>query len=264
MNDLDFVLDRLSKINNIFSDFILETNYIRNNNTISWPDYKPGSHKFLYAREYEYLLKLRQYSFLFSDKSFIQCYYNFGALDGKSMLKEVKLCYYPYPVLLKQSLNDYEDLFDNTEDDNLKQYYYDLYLCMSDEFGFNIHSQIDNAKINFEKKYGYNWEPDTLRGLLFDKIYKNTNYSHFRMDYDYAVTTHQKCELQFGAVKSIRFPIDRVLDPFLFFDLVFKSFLKDDYDNLIKYDYKKHFILGKRYSILIDNFKENNIFKTLK
>lgn len=152
MNNIAKTYDRLSIINKIFSEYILETNFIRKDSIISWPDYKPGSAKFLYAREYEYLLNNRQYSFLFTDNSFMQCYYSFGIENEETLLKEVKLCYYPYPVFLNNKIDDIEEMFDFTEDNNLKQFYFDLYLCMSEEFGFNIQNQIDSAKIHFEKK----------------------------------------------------------------------------------------------------------------
>ncbi|GAB3992022.1 hypothetical protein GCM10028807_24150 [Spirosoma daeguense] len=264
MNNINEALERLSAINNVFSEYILDTNFVRKTSVISWPDYKPGNSKFFYAREYEYLLNNRQYSFLFADRSFMQCYYCFGENGGASILKEVKLCYYPYPVFLKDTIGDYEDFFGESEDHNLRQFYYDLYLCISEEFGFNVQTQIDNAKEHFKNMYGYQWQEDNLRGLVFDKVYNNTNYSHIRMDYDYSVETHHKCELQFGAIKNIRFPVDRILDPFLFFDLIFRYFFKESYRDLINYKYLKNFLLGRNSSNVIENFKENNIHKTLK
>lgn len=83
------------------------------------------------------------------------------------------------------------------------------------------------------------------------------------MDYDYSVSTHHKCEFQFGAIKNIRLPLDRILDPFLFFDLIFRYFFKEEYNNLINYQYIKNFLIGKKDSLTINNFKEHNIYKTL-
>lgn len=264
MNNVDAVLNRLKVIESLFSRQILDSNLWSNEVSISWPKYEAINKKFIYAREYELILRKRQYSFLFSDNSLIQCYYLFDKPGKTANIKQIKLCYYPFPVHLKEKMEDYEYYFEEAEDDIIKQYYFDTYLCMSEEFGFNIDSQISSAKAHFKNKYGYSWEGNTFRGIMFDEVYEQTNFSHFRMDYDADVKTHHKCELQFGAIKNIRFPLDRILDPLLFFDIIFRSFFKDIYSSLITKNYEREFSFGKSKSTLIPGFMENNIYKTLK
>lgn len=259
MNSIEGIMHSFTEIDNVYSDFIVETNYARKNSCISWPDYTPGNYKFIYAREYEHLLKNRQYSYLLKDKSLVQCFYRYS----ENALIEAKLAYYPFPVPLKDIRDDFEFYFTETDDNNIQQYYYDLYICMSEEFGHKIDSHIDNAKKHFELKYGYSLDDDIIRSLFFDKIYENSNYSHFRIDYDSQVTTHHKCEIQFGGIKSLRLPMDRVIDPLLFWDLIIRFFFKNEYDALNNERYQSSFNRARNNHIIIEGFSERNIFKTL-
>lgn len=262
MNSIENVLDLLQEINNTYSSFIQESNFVRVDNNISWPNYRKGLNKSFYVRQYQELLSQRQYSFLLIDKSFIQIYFEF---DVASNIKTIKYSYYPYPIILNEKVDTIESYFDNYTDEAISQFYYDLLNVMSEEVGITLNDKEREETILFFKEtYGYQLAESDLRQIAFDKIYELTNYSHFRMDYDATVSTHHKCEFQFGAIKQIRLPIAKILTPFIFFDYVLRYFFKKNYSSLVSERvYKRNFLRQKRNCIPIANFKEHSFYKVI-
>ena len=116
----------------IFRSLIVSTNYSKlNDDEISWKNYKPGIFKTLYAKEYETLIRDKQYSFLLKNNGgLIQFFYQFK--DEK--LIKMKLCYYPYPIGLRETADDLENLMADYNDESIAEYYYDLYNLFSVQF----------------------------------------------------------------------------------------------------------------------------------
>ena len=54
--------------------------------------------------------------------------------------------------------------------------------------------------------------------------YRAKHWSHIRLDFDSKVDTHDPCHLQYSAVNSFRVPADKILSPFVFFDMILRGF----------------------------------------
>jgi hypothetical protein len=108
-----YVLQSLENLRNVYRS-ILQADYITEiNGSISWANYNPGIiRNSLYIQEYRKLLDDQQFSFLFSDNSFVQFYFNF---DDDGILKKAKLAYFPIPRNTKDSI---EQLYDDFGDAN--------------------------------------------------------------------------------------------------------------------------------------------------
>ncbi|MBP9188992.1 MAG: DUF2290 domain-containing protein [Chitinophagales bacterium] len=262
MNSIENVIVNLKTIEKIFSNFIQESNFIRVEDKITWPDFKSGINKSLYMRQYETLLNSRQYTFLLSNKSFIQLYFEF---TKEQQIKTIKYAYYPYPIILNEAEHELECYFDNQSDIIIGQFYFDLLQLMSEEMGVTLDDNQRKEAITFFKEtYNYELDDNFLREITFDKIYSLTNYSHFRMDFDSTVLTHHKCEFQFGSVKQLRLPISKILSPFIFVDYIFRYFFKNEYQSLIaSFNYKRNFISQKNECLNVLDFKEHNFFNII-
>lgn len=185
-------MDSLQKVDAVFSDIILTSNYCRNNNLATWSDYSPGIfNQILYVKEYEDLINNRQYSFLLKDKSFLQFYYQF---DSSGELIKAKLCYYPYPVGSKENSQEIEEYFQESDTSILESYY------------LGIHALQEVGIVT-------------------------SNNSHFRFDFDSNVTSHSTSHAQFGGLNNLRIPFKKIINPFLFFDFILKG-AYGDYDKI--------------------------------
>ena len=254
-------LESIKQIEELYSSLIIESNYIRNNNVITWPDFYNYGRKNLYAREYKNLLENRQYTFLFWDESFMQVYYEFNEAQA---VNEAKLCYYPFPVRLNENIKDIEEFFEQNQNELISRYYYDLWNIMGEEIGVKTTDNQRSDFIEYFNAKGYQFNPEDFQIEYFDEAYGLSNYSHFRMDYDANVMTHNKCEFQFGAIKSIRLPIDRILEPLIFFDFIVRYFFKDYYAQLTTFKYKKAYLVSKAKCSLVDIFRERSFFNTIR
>lgn len=261
MITIEKIVTDLEKIGSTYVKLLLDIpNFSVNENIISWNKYQPSIFKSLYFREYEQLLKQRQYSFLLADKSFVQFYYLF---DEVKLLK-AKLAYYPYPLLLKENVNDIEFYMDESTDKDLDEYYYDLWNLLSSEFNVRISDKTLLKELNLIQDKGIDLSEYAL--IKFENKYKMTNTSHIRIDFDSGVETHHKCEIQIGAVNYIRFPMEKLISPFSFFNFIVKNLsLKDKKFTLYseiqtKSNFDTDFSNSKRISMQIDNFDENNIY----
>ena len=139
----------ISLIKECYKDLILDTLVNSENDVISWKNYSPGVSKKMYAREFEDLKNNRQYSFLLKNKGFIQFYYDFR--NGK--LNKAKLAYYPYPVVLKESMENVEEYYDTTDDTVLGEYYFDLYKLTETKLGKRISDEELTEVKNFCEKF---------------------------------------------------------------------------------------------------------------
>ena len=129
---IEEILAELELIKTTFRAQILTSNFKQiTPNEISWENYRAGIFKNIYAKEYETIIRNRQYSFLLSeDKGCIQFYYLF---DNEEIVK-VKMAYYPYPVELNESKDEIENLVNDSNDEILMEYYYDLWNIFSHTF----------------------------------------------------------------------------------------------------------------------------------
>ena len=261
MITIDKILADLEKISSTYVKLLLDIpNFSATENLISWDKYQPSIFKSLYFREYEQLLKQRQFSFLLADKSFIQFYYLF---DSDKLIK-AKLAYYPYPLLLTEEVNDIEFYMDESSDKDLDEYYYDLWNLLSSEFNVPISDKSLLKELNLIQDKDIDLSEYAL--MKFENKYKITNSSHMRIDFDSNVETHHKCEIQIGAVNYIRFPMEKLISPFSFFDFIIRNLsLKDklftSYEEIqAKSNFMTDFNNSKRNSLLIENFIENNIY----
>lgn len=176
----------LEKISSLYKNKILTTNFCANASLVSWNNYIPLINKrYSYLWEYQYLLNERQYSFLLSDNSFFQFFYEF---DNAGAIKKAKLAYYPYPII-SSSAKKIEDLF---------AIYELLGLDISDESWIEMLRESDS---------------DIRIGRT----------SHFRMDFDLKADSHDKSHLQYSALNELRISSKVVLNPFVFIHSVFSA-----------------------------------------
>ncbi|MDR4953969.1 DUF2290 domain-containing protein [Chryseobacterium sp. ES2] len=257
---IDEILKLLDVIKDLHKDIIITNNFERiSEDIISWKNYKSGIYKNLYSKEYENIIKNRQYSYLLKDNlGCIQFYYEFKDQE----ISKIKMAYYPYPIKLKETGDDIESYLDEVYDETLLDYYYDIWEIFNHEFELNI-NDTELRKI-FEKSQslGNNESIENLLLAKFDHKYEHTNTSHLRIDYDSKVDTHNKCEIQIGAINDIRIPIDKIISPIIFFDFIIKNILrKNNYYTEIKEkgSYKKLLEFHRTLKIDIKDFKEQNI-----
>ena len=181
--DIVYINECLEKIDKIYSDILLTSNYCRCGSSISWNRYESGIYsKLLYAKEYEELVSRRQYSFLLKDKSFFQFYYDFVGHE----INKAKLCYYPYPIANQEDDIALEEYFCQSGTDILECYYFGL-------------------------------------KELRDIGVVSTNNSHFRLDFDSKVDSHCKSHAQYSGINELRIPFNHIVDPLLFFEFIIQS-----------------------------------------
>jgi hypothetical protein len=253
------ILKDLKLIEDTFRVKIITTNYSKlSDNEVSWVNYKSGIFRNIYAKEYESIIRNRQYSFLLADdKGCVQFYYFF---NGR-IIEKVKMAYYPYPVELNETRNDYENMLSDSNDEVLEEYYYDLWNIFNHNFELDIKDDELKKLVLDSVAYGNN---ESVENLLLAKLeykYKVTNTSHLRIDYDLKVKSHHKCEIQIGAINNIRLPMSKLISPFLFFEFIFKNIFKKEYATIIgKSAYKTQMSIVKKNSFEIKPFVESNIF----
>ncbi|OIV40666.1 DUF2290 domain-containing protein [Flavobacterium johnsoniae] len=256
---LSNIESELKLIENIFRELIITSNFKKiSDDIISWENYQTGIFKNIYSKEYEFIIKNRQYSFLLKkDKGCIQFYYFYE----NGIISKIKMAYYPYPVELREDKDQFESLVNDSEDEIISEYYFDLWNIFNHNFELNIND--DNLKklINDSIANGNDESVENLLLGTFEYKYKHTNTSHFRIDFDSKVASHHKCEIQIGAINNIRLPMDRIISPLFFFDFIIKNVFKKEYvDIKSKADYKTNFNNSKRNSLVINPFDELNIF----
>jgi hypothetical protein len=259
---IDDILNELETIKSTFRGKILTSNYKKiDSDVISWDDYKTGIYKNFYAKEYEFVVRNRQYSFLLSDdKGCVQFYYFFK----EDVLQKMRMAYYPYPIELNDAKDELEELYDDTNDKRLEEYYYDLWNIFTHNFELTVHDDDLKKLVLDSKLHGNNESVESLLLTKLDYKYKVTNSSHIRVDYDVDVDTHHKCEIQIGAVNYIRFPIKKIISPFIFFEFIFKNIFRVEFNDLIeKRDYPTKKAISKKKSTDITPFDEENIYITL-
>lgn len=256
---VDEIIGELEVIKKIFRKKIITSNYSKiDNNQVSWSNYKSGIYKNIYAKEYETIVRDRQYSFLLADdKGCIQFFYSFNG----DILEKVKMAFYPYPVELNETKDDIEELCNDSNDLTIMDYYYDLWNIYSHTFELTVNDDELKRLVADSVEHGNNESAESLLLSRLDYKYKNTNSSHIRVDYDSNVTSHHKCEIQIGAVNYIRFPMKKLISPFMFFEFIFKNVYKPEFDEICeKPEYKTKKSLSKKQSIDFPAFIEENIF----
>jgi len=142
-------------------------------------------------------------------------------------LTKYKLAFYPYPVLTVEDLSQVEYYYCNSYDETLCDFY---------------------------------------QNLLKEKSLKLTNTSHLRFDYDYAVTSHAKSELQIGAINNIRISSKVLIYPFVFVYFIIRNLFRKDqkYQDIIQSEkYKKVYDFSKNRSVTVKEFQESSIYLTL-
>lgn len=255
---IDDVIDNIKLAEKVFRSSILSTNYLKEVNVISWPNYTPGIFKSLYAKEYERIIQNRQYSFLLKENlGCIQFYFYFE----NQMLRKMRLCYYPYPVGINITSEDVENHLADYNDEIIGEYYYDLYNLFSHQFELKITDNALRDLVDKARQVG-NFEGDEnlILGRFEDK-YKFTNSSHIRIDYDDKVQSHHKCEIQMGGINNIRLPMEQIISPFTFCDFIIKNIDKTKHQTIVGGPaYESGLAVSKNKSVLIPSFEERNIF----
>jgi len=263
MMKIEQVLEELEKIKNTYRELIMTSNYNKVSDfEISWNAYIPGIYKNLYAKEYEILLQKRQYSFLLNDNlGFIQFYFKYSEEEN---FEKIKMAYYPYPLKLQEEKDDLQEYFDDSNDSSLQEYYFDLWNILNTQFLGTIEDKKLRKIISYLKEESDSELSDNeLIDQIFNHKYKITNSSHIRIDFNHQVESHHKCEIQIGAINDIRFPIDRIISPFVFFDFIMRNIDRKSYrqkfnDN----DFLQKLQFSKKRQVKIQNFIEKNIFIT--
>lgn len=255
---IDDVLENIKLAEKVFRPIILSTNYRKETSEISWPNYAPGIFKSLYAKEYERIIQNRQYSFLLKDNlGCIQFYFYYN----KDQLVKMRLCYYPYPVVINMGAEDIENHLADYNDEVIAEYYYDLYSLFTHQFELKI---TDDALKDLIEKARQAGNFDSNENLIlgkFENKYKFTNSSHIRIDYDVNVISHHKCEIQMGGINNIRLPMEQIISPFTFCDFIFKNIDSVRYQTIKAGSaYESSFVVSKAKSVTISLFEERNIF----
>lgn len=256
---IEEIFAELELIKTTFRAQILTSNYKQiTPNEISWENYRAGIFKNIYAKEYETIIRNRQYSFLLSeDKGCIQLYYLF---NNERIIK-VKMAYYPYPVELNESKDEIENLINDTNDEILMEYYYDLWNIFSHTFELSVNDEDLKKLVQDSILHGNNESIETLLLAKLDYKYKITNSSHIRVDYDANVQSHNKCEIQIGAINYIRLPLKKLISPFLFFEFIYKNIFKSEFQTLSdKAHYKTKKAIAIKKSLIIPDFEEQNLY----
>lgn len=192
--DIQAIERSLSDINSCFSKILLDTNYHKQENIFSWPNYLFGIFSSLsYVAEYQRLIDRKQYSFLLVDKSFFQFYFKF---DDKGQVVAAKLSYFPAPVEISGAVDELQDVAEQSGIDLIEEYYLGV----------------------------VDW---------LDRGIDVVNTSHLRMDYDPSARTHSQCHVQFGGINELRIPSRDLVNPFLFFDWICTSIVKRDIEDIV-------------------------------
>lgn len=264
--NINEVLQELEKIKKVYRELIITSNYKQIDTfEIGWDRYKPGIEKNLYAKEYEILLQNRQYSFLLNDRELIQFYFKY---ENETTCDKIKMAYYPYPIKLREDSYDMERYFDDSDDLLLQEYYLDLWNILNQEFGVPVKDeQLEKilSILKDESSIDQTIEPN-INDLIVQKFnykYEITNSSHIRIDYSRDVTSHHVCEIQIGAINNIRFPLDKIVSPFLFFDFIIKNIYRKSYPSMFKSSIiEQELNFARKKSYQITDFNEDNIFIT--
>lgn len=257
---LDSVYSNIEQTEKLFRSLIISTYYSKSNDEISWGNYIPGIFKNLYAKEYEMLIRNKQYSFLLKDnKGCIQLVYLFK--DNK--LAKMKLCYYPYPVVLRDTTDDIESNLADYNDEIIGEYYFDLFNIFSHQFELSLSDEKLKRLVTDSRALGnFESEESLILGRFEDK-YKFTNSSHLRIDYDSQVASHHKCEIQVGAINNIRLPMNKIIMPLTFCDFIFKNVFPGEYKSIKgKSSFLSTLTNSKALSLPINPFVEHNIFNS--
>lgn len=248
-------LNDINSIKKSFSEIIIDESIYSEDDIISWKNYASGISKKLYAKEYESLKDNRQYSLLLSNRGFVQFYYQFAG----DVLEKVKLAYYPYPVQLKESNDELEEYLSDTDDSLISEYYYDLWNLFQAELGKNIDDDDMNTLKPILEKIGQN-QTDILEAV-FNNKYHLTNTSHIRMDYDAKVTSHDKFEIQYSSINSLRIPLKKIISPFLFMDFIARCEFSTWYEkNKQKPSYIETYKLALSHSMEVEKFLHHNVY----
>ncbi|MFT3738502.1 MAG: hypothetical protein QM786_07070 [Breznakibacter sp.] len=249
----------LSDIDNIkrfFKEIIIDTLIQHTDTLISWSNYTAGIPKKMYSKEYENLKYNRQYSFLLKNNGFIQLFFEFNSTPE---LVKAKLAYYPYPIKLKENVEDLEDYYSTTDDFVLGEYYFDLWNLFQSELGKSSDDEEVKEIKDILDKIGVS-EHEVLEEK-FNKKYELTNTSHIRFDFDSKVTSHHKFEIQYASLNTLRIPLKQIISPLVFMDFISRHEFPDFYKDLIK---NNHYItaynIALKNSLIINGFKENNIY----
>lgn len=256
---IDRVCENIALTEKVFRSLIVTANYSKiSENTIGWSNYSSGVFKNLYAKEYELIIRNRQYTFLLTgNRGCIQLYFNFDKED----IQKVKMAYYPYPVGINADAQEYESYLYDTNDERIGEYYFDLWNMLNHQFELTLNDEELQKLIDRSKLKGNDETPENLILGKFESKYEFTNSSHIRVDYDAEVTTHHKCEIQIGAINHIRIPLRKLTTPFVFFDFVAKNLYPEQYNEIAaKQHFNTHFVISKKQSLTIDPFAEENIF----
>ncbi|GGD08824.1 hypothetical protein [Hyunsoonleella pacifica] len=259
---IDSVLSNIELTKNIFRKLIVTSNYKKTSeSTIGWDKYSSGIFKNLYAKEYESLIRNRQYSFLLKDDlGFIQFYYKWNKYN---VLEKLKMAYYPYPLRVRDDVGSIETYIDDSDDLVLEEYYYDLWNILNHNFELNVDDENLEKALKYAIKFGNTENKEQLILGRFESKYEFTNSSHLRIDYDSKVTSHHKTEIQIGAINDLRLPLNRIISPFTFFDFISKNIFRNDrdfIDIISSQNYSTNFNNSKKLSFEINPFEESNIY----
>lgn len=249
---IDSVKDDIKLIKEHFKLVLIDVQQDFGVDYISWPNYISGISKKLYAKEYEFLKSKRQYSFLLENKGLIQLNYNYK----DNILKKVRLAYYPYPIKVKEDYNELDEYYVNSDDVTVGEFYYDLGVIANATVGITNGSSLAEEEVNY-KDVGKS-ELDVLEEN-FNLKYLLTNTSHIRFDYDHDVKSHNKFEIQYSSINSIRIPSNKLLSPFLFMDFIVRNEFPESYKIISKKkSYKTAYSICYKKSYKVSQFMYDN------
>lgn len=250
----------IESISTVFNSIIIDNLVVYNGNICTWENYIGGLSRLFYITEFQQCFDKKQYTFLLNDGSFFQ----FFAKFDKDGVVHSRLAYYPYPVIKSSYYLEELDEFIYHEEGPVSDFFNDLYNAL--KFNIKVENVSQEKLLRLDQdgpeKKDYLALTDVQDELLRKK-YPVTHFSHIRVDYDRHADTHEQCEFQFGGMSSIRMPIDRYIDPFLFFSLIVHWFF--DLDKCIKNPrkYKSELAASCGRCILIPRFAPKYLFNSL-
>ena len=191
---------------------------------------------------------------------FIQFYFKYR---DEITFDKIKMAYYPYPIKLRQGDDDIDAYLYDSEDPILQEYYFDLWNILNREFGVPVEDkQLQEILSILAGELNIDQNMDDLFVQKFNHKYEITNSSHIRIDYS-PVKTHHVCEIQIGAINNIRFPLDKIVSPFLFFDFIMKNIYRKSYPSMFNNQkFKQEFNFACKKSYPISGFHEDNLYIT--
>jgi hypothetical protein len=185
----DMLTADLEAVRSRLGRILLDSRYAMDGSTITWERYRTGIHN--------HVNYLHEYRWVIDERQYSFLLNDGGAVqlhyafDTKNLVK-ARQCYYPSPFKMPDKIGDWPET-----DLSL-----DELLAVADDSGGSL------------------TKPAAIRA---------TAWSHIRFDFDGSATSHDLAHLQYSAANTFRVPSGSVLSPFVFIDMILRSFYPSEH-----------------------------------